>query len=115
MLIMVGCCWIYAGGLSMCVDGFGSESKVTANVTMVTINKEEALHYSAVTQADVSSYKGWGKSEHAAGPSSLKTATICTPKTCLRVSRHWLAFSITLYYFLLYYIVNYHHYYHCML
>ena len=62
MLIMVGCCWIYAGGLSMCVDGFDSESKVTANVTMVTINKEEALHYSAVTQ-----YKGWGKSEHAAG------------------------------------------------
>ena len=45
MLIMVGCCWIYAGGLSMCVDGFGSESNVTANVTMVTIYKEEqALH-----------------------------------------------------------------------
>ena len=68
MLIMVGCCWIYAGGLSMCVDGFGSESNVTANVTMVTINKEEQLlHSSAVTQADASSYEGWGKSEHAAG------------------------------------------------
>ena len=41
------------------------DSNVTANVTMVTINKEERLlHSSAVTQ---SSYKRGGKSEHAAG------------------------------------------------
>ena len=68
MLIDYGWLLLFMGGLSMCADGFGSESNVTANVTMVTINKEEQLlHSSAVTQADASSYESWGKSEHAAG------------------------------------------------
>ena len=65
----------FMGGLSMRADRFVWDDQKSPtshlqsdSVTMVKINKEEQpLHSSAITQADASSYKGGGKSEHAAG------------------------------------------------